>query len=568
MHALRIRGSIGDVAAPMKHSWLDRAPLPCGVLREGRFLYGNQALVELVGVPWDALAGRDFLERIVPEDRERMRDRHQRRLRGEPVPDAYEFELLRGDGSRRAMEVWIASDDVGDVIFQLAERGARAVHQEKLGALARIGVAVQAERSADAVFAAVSRGLTALGMAMVRLAPVSGGQLGMRIVALSAPGDLVERFRAVVGAAPEQLLGVWGPGAALAWRDGGAYLDDMPLATSRFFEGYEPDPAAATASLTRAASLAHGAVIRIDVAGRPIELLLMMAEWLLPEHLPACRLFGAQVSAALEAQGLLADLRRSYTDLARAQEQLVQRERLAAIGELAAVVAHEVRNPLGVLFNSLGAFRRLLGERVEGQARTLLVIMEEEAARLNHIVGDLLDFARPTAPTLHRERLHAVLDEAVLAATGETHGLVVVREVSELPLVPMDARLMRQALLNLAENAVQAMPDGGTLTFRLSRDEVDHVPMARLAITDTGAGIAPEVEPRIFEPFFTTRATGTGLGLAVVKRIVDSHRGKLRVSTAEGQGTTFTLWLPLEESPPEAPIEPSPAPDGSKPSPC
>ncbi len=183
-------------------------------------------------------------------------------------------------------------------------------------------------------------------------------------------------------------------------------------------------------------------VIRIDVAGQPIELLLMMAEWLLPEHLPACRLFGAQVSAALEAQGLLADLpaelRRTWRAHAGAAS-FVQRERTGRHRRGLATPWSPTRcgNPLGVLFNSLGAFRRLLGADVEGPARTLLEIMEEESARLNHIVGDLLDFARPTAPTLHKERLHAVLDEAVLAATGEGHGRVaVVREVSELPLVP------------------------------------------------------------------------------------------------------------------------------------
>jgi PAS domain S-box-containing protein len=547
----------------MKHSWLDRAPLPCGVLREGRFVYVNQALVALTGIPWETLRGRPFLERVAAPDRERMQERHQRRLLGQPVPDTYEFEMLHADGSRRAMEVWITTDGDGDVIFQLAERTARAMHQEKLGALARIGVEVQAERTREAVFAAVSRGLTALGMAMVRLAPDGHGKPGMRIVAVSAPGDLVERFQAAVGVGPEEHLGAWGPGALLAWRDGGAYLDDMPLATTRFFDGAAA-PTAAT--LTRAASLAHGVVIRIDVAGRPAELLLMMADWLLPEHLPACRLFGAQVSAALEAQGLLADLRRSYADLGRAQEQLVTRERLAAIGELAAVVAHEVRNPLGVFFNSLGAFRRILGAQVSDQARTLLEIMEEESARLNHIVGDLLDFARPTAPALHRERLEAIVDEAVAAALGEGHGnITVVREGEPLPLVPMDARLMRQALLNLTENAVQAMPEGGTLTVRLAADLVDHVPMARVAVADTGPGIPPDVEPRIFEPFFTTRATGTGLGLAVVKRIVDSHRGKLRVSTAEGRGATFTVWLPLEEEPGFSPVD---GLDGSKPGPC
>jgi signal transduction histidine kinase len=111
----------------------------------------------------------------------------------------------------------------------------------------------------------------------------------------------------------------------------------------------------------------------------------------------------------------------------------------------------------------------------------------------------------------------------------------------------MDARLVRQAVLNVATNAMHAMPCGGRITLRLARDDGQGVPMARVAIEDTGPGIPPEVAARIFEPFFTTRATGTGLGLAVVKRIVDSHYGKVRVDSVKGHGTTFTLWLPLDE---------------------
>ena len=111
----------------------------------------------------------------------------------------------------------------------------------------------------------------------------------------------------------------------------------------------------------------------------------------------------------------------------------------------------------------------------------------------------------------------------------------------------VDARLVRQAVLNLAANAVQAMPEGGTLTLRLRRDDVDG-PAVRVEIEDTGTGIPEDVRPRIFEPFFTTRATGTGIGLAVVRRVVDAHRGRLRVDTAEGRGTRFTLWLPMGDA--------------------
>jgi PAS domain S-box-containing protein len=254
-----------------------------------------------------------------------------------------------------------------------------------------------------------------------------------------------------------------------------------------------------------------------------------------------------QLAVAAENARLYEDLRRSYAELAHAQRQLIHQERLAALGELSAVVAHEVRNPLGVIFNSLGSLRRLI--RPQGDAKMLLDIVGEEADRLNRIVGDLLDFARPSTPVLQPELLGHVVDEAVAAALAQNPaGVEVCREREpgdDLPAVPLDARLVRQAVVNLAVNAVQAMPRGGRLTVRVRRD----AEAARLEIEDTGPGIPEEVRSRIFEPFFTTKASGTGLGLAVVKRIVDGHGGEIAVRSRPGAGTVFSLSFPLTSGP-------------------
>jgi PAS domain S-box-containing protein len=251
-----------------------------------------------------------------------------------------------------------------------------------------------------------------------------------------------------------------------------------------------------------------------------------------------------QLAVAVENARLYDDLRRSYAELARAQAQLVQRERLAALGELSAVVAHEVRNPLGVIFNSLGSLKRLL--KPQGDARMLLEIVGEEADRLNRIVGDLLDFARPSTPALRPEALDRLLEEAVDAAVAENRDIAVERDIEPgLPAVSMDARLMRQAVLNVAVNAVQAMPRGGKLTLRARRDGG----WARVEIRDSGPGIPDEIRHRVFEPFFTTKASGTGLGLAVVKRIVEGHGGEVALSSEAGAGAAFTIRLPLEPAP-------------------
>jgi signal transduction histidine kinase len=239
---------------------------------------------------------------------------------------------------------------------------------------------------------------------------------------------------------------------------------------------------------------------------------------------------------------LVARLSRSLEELDRAQAQLVQRERLAAVGELAAVVAHEVRNPLGAIFNSLSSLRRHL--HLGGDAQVLFGILEEEAARLNRTVSDLLSYVRPLAPARRPQDL-AELSREALALALRTHGpdragiLAEVRAEVAAPAA-VDAALVRIALTNLVVNAVQAMPDGGQLSITVAPEERG----VGIAVRDSGKGISSEVLERVFEPFFTTRASGTGLGLAVVRRIAEAHQGRVAVQSAPGQGATFTLWLP------------------------
>ena len=268
-----------------------------------------------------------------------------------------------------------------------------------------------------------------------------------------------------------------------------------------------------------------------------------------------------ELAVGLENAELYAEARRradqlitAHRDLERAQAQLLQRERLAALGELAAVVAHEVRNPLGVIFNSVGSLRRLL--RPAGDARLLLDIVGEEADRLNRIVGDLLDFARPSTPQLRPGSLARVAEEAVASAVGSATGVEVRLDLSpDLPPVPIDERLVRQAIVNLAANAVNAMPAGGRITLRARREGSTVV----LEVEDEGPGVPDEIRSRIFEPFFTTRASGTGLGLAVVRRIVDGHGGEVTLRPAPERGTIFALRFPLS---PAAPAEAAGAAQG------
>ena len=254
-----------------------------------------------------------------------------------------------------------------------------------------------------------------------------------------------------------------------------------------------------------------------------------------------------QLGLAVLSARLYEDLRGSYAELARAQKELVDRERLAALGELSASIAHEVRNPLGVIFNSVGSLRRLLKPR--GDVALLIDIVGEEADRLNRMVGDLLDYSRPVRPALEPLPLRPLIQEALDAARQQIGAAAegvkdVLTVAAGAETLRADGRLLRQALINLFLNAYQAMPRSGTLTVQASRAQ-GGVPLAEIEIQDTGGGVPVEARQKIFQPFFTTKAMGTGLGLAVVRRIIEGHGGTIELASA-GAGARFSLRLPLE----------------------
>jgi signal transduction histidine kinase len=259
------------------------------------------------------------------------------------------------------------------------------------------------------------------------------------------------------------------------------------------------------------------------------------------EELDRVMAVGNQVAIAVERSRL-------NTRLIQAQAQLVQKERLAALGQMAAHVAHEVRNPLGVIVNSLGTLARFV--ELTGDAKRVYEMMRQEAGRLDRIVSDMLDYTRPTEPRLVPASLNRVLRDALTSAAAAERtrnpavdNIHLSLEVSPgLPMVPMDDRLMHQALVNLLTNAFQSLGKVGRIEIggRLSEDGR----FAEISVADDGLGISAEVKARMFEPFYTTRAKGSGLGLAIVKRIVDDHNGEILVESEPGQGTRFVLRLP------------------------
>ena len=240
-------------------------------------------------------------------------------------------------------------------------------------------------------------------------------------------------------------------------------------------------------------------------------------------------------------------LSRAFKELRAAQSELVRKEQLAAIGELSAVVAHEVRNPLAVITNAVATLGH--ADLASDDRGLLLKILEEETARLNQLVGDLLHYAKPLAPESQLVAVRALVDRATAHLRGRADLTIDIIEAMPTGSVGGDPLLLRQAIDNVVNNAVQAMPSGGTLTIELGRSGAGVDERVLIGITDTGEGMDTVVRKRALDPFFTTRPAGTGLGLAIVARVVDAHGGRLAIRSAPGTGTEVTMVLPVANEP-------------------
>jgi signal transduction histidine kinase len=239
------------------------------------------------------------------------------------------------------------------------------------------------------------------------------------------------------------------------------------------------------------------------------------------------------------------ELRESMSELAEAHEQLVRQERLAAIGQLASMIGHELRNPLAVMSNALFLLRSDFGPEPPDAAKRHLATAEREVSAATTIVSDLLEFAKDRQPAMSDVNMSDLVDE-VLRVSPPPTAIEVRRELPEEQIsVRADRDMLRQVLLNLVGNAYQAMADGGSVVVAV--EPLDGA--LAISVTDTGVGMAEEVRDRVFEPFFTTKTRGVGLGLAVTKRIVEAHNGAIDVSTDPGHGTEFRLVLPRIAAP-------------------
>jgi len=245
---------------------------------------------------------------------------------------------------------------------------------------------------------------------------------------------------------------------------------------------------------------------------------------------------------------MVIQLRESREEIERLHRtQMSRAEHFATLGEMATGLAHEIRNPLAGIAGVIEIISRDLPST--SPAREVVKDVRQEIARINHIVTDLLQTARPHPPKVGKSDLNVTIEHAVMLARQQAlaRGVEIsLQKESSLPEVEHDSDQIHQVMLNLLLNALQAIDRRGQVEVKVSQKNLSAV----VEVTDNGRGIPPENLPNIFRPFYTTKGDGTGLGLSLARRIIEDHQGRIDVASTVGKGTTFAVVLPLKRTAP------------------
>lgn len=512
--------TLADVT-PLDPSIFEALPDALLIARQDRIVWGNRAASRMLRAR--DLVGRSLESVLAKGERHRLRLLEEQREKGWALPATCRIRFMRlSDGGEVTTDLRFAT--VGDA-FVLSARDVTDLRraQELMAMLGQLFARGSALPDADALLDKAEPFFEALGW-RAEFAEVIGTSASITRRVIAPKSDAIgEHGRQVIGV---QIPLEMTPNLADVVKTGRPlFLDNLPAPEAeRSIEG--------PALRERVEGRVIGSAWCPVVTDRKLTHVLAITGRDLTEHdFVAVQLFAGQLGAALHITRLRADL--------------VRHERLAAVGEMAAVMAHEVRNPIGVIFNALS---ELAKPKAKERARLLLAIVREEAERLRRLVTDLLEFSKPSAIELTIVSAREVVHEAAEAARQDPScraGLPnVAIEIEEgITAIETDRVLLRRVLVNLLLNALQHVaPDG-----RVGVDVRVIAQQLHVRVRNDGPPLSSEVASRLFEPFFTTRATGTGLGLAVVRRIVEGFGGKVTVESNEN-GTTFAFAVPTRAS--------------------
>lgn len=507
-------------------------PVPLLLVRGDQVLHANEPFVRLLGVDAGALEGastRALLERFCPPDERPLLERiDEARSRGGSTPPLVWTRLRSADGSEREVGVQVveAPGGRGEHLCLVIDAGADRIGRRLTEALAQAASGFLRCRDEASVLKAARSILMQCGLRATFFLREADGLRLDSVFLEPEECSVVER---AAGCAPEQVR------LAPA---------DAPLLHQVLESGRPIFVQDAQLSIRRTESALAGAlissdrvcVVRIGVEEGPLGVLALQGEALSPAAAATIDLFASHVGAALENVRHHRRAAERLEEITRLQRTVVERERAAAVGDAAAVLAHEVRNPLGAIFNAVALLKRGNGRIPTAE---LLAMIQEEAERIDVLIGDLLDLARPLEPALRQLELEPLVARAIELVRGrDVPATIELARDGGGGEVRGDPHLVQMAVENLVRNAAQSTPPGGRVRVRVGGDEA----CGAVFVEDEGEGT--EEPDRVFEPFHPAQRGGAGLALAVVKRVAALHGGSVEVRRREAAGSIFELRFP------------------------
>ncbi|HVG63516.1 MAG TPA: ATP-binding protein [Hyalangium sp.] len=518
---------------------LEILPLPIAIVRADRVVYANPALTALLGTSMEELSHlpmAQLLERFLPQESTWVEPLYAARMHLDRPPGSELWLRLRGaEGRERMCQVITTAGSQPDEHLVVVQ------DMEWEGTVRRLTEAL--------VAAAVKMLHCRDEQSVLELAVDTIHQQGFYVSVLRLDGDAFVhgpvRQDPVALAFGEKLYG--GPiekvrfprsslphvEAVLTQRKA-AFHQDIHAALERF---HTPELAA---YLRRTFPNTCALDAPIFIEDIPYGILAVQGQALTPVSASTLELFANMVGSALEDVRHHREALARLTELSRLQSDLMEQERLKVLGEAAGVVAHEVRNPLGAILNVASVLKR--EPQLSAIGASAVTMLEEEVTRLEDIVRDLLDVVRPfelRPRPLHMGELARRTVEFLQPVAQATQSSIHLEE-PELPLLTADETLLQLALSNLLRYALRSSPAGGKVRLALASVAGG----LSIVVEDQGAGLSGVDSQRVFEPFFTSRATGAGLGLAVVRRVVLAHGGTVGVRERSGGGARFEVFLP------------------------